>query len=202
MTATWVRSGVTGSERARPLHEPPPGTGYRDRVTSSPPGFPPIESLGFLSDGVVTALVSADASIEWMCIPRMDGPSVFGAILDRSAGHFRVGPAGGPVATSRRYLPGSLVLETTWDTATGTLVLTDALTVDETGRPDACLVRSLRCTAGEVAIEVGLRAVAGLRPGDGGACRADGGRPADGHRSAWSRATRGPSRARGKTSRS
>jgi GH15 family glucan-1,4-alpha-glucosidase len=122
-------------------------------VINSPPGFPPIESLGFLSDGVVTALVAADASIEWMCIPRMDGPSVFGAILDRSAGHFRVGPVGGPVATSRRYLPGSLVLETTWDTAIGTLVLTDALTVDETGRPDACLVRSLRCAAGEVDIE-------------------------------------------------
>ncbi len=122
-------------------------------MTSSPPGFPPIESLAFLSDGVVTALVSAEASVEWMCIPRMDGPSVFGAILDRSAGHFRVGPVGGPVATSRRYLPGSLVLETTWDTGTGTLVLTDALTIDETGHADACLVRSLRCTAGEVAVE-------------------------------------------------
>ena len=118
-------------------------------MINSPPGFPPIESLGFLSDGVVTALVAADASIEWMCIPRMDGPSVFGAILDRSAGHFRVGPVGGPVATSRRYLPGSLVLETTWDTAIGTLVLTDALTVDETGWPDACLVPNGSDDSGE-----------------------------------------------------
>jgi GH15 family glucan-1,4-alpha-glucosidase len=119
-----------------------------------PTGYPSIESLGFLSDGVVTALVSASGSVEWLCIPRMDSPSVFGAILDRRAGHLRVGPTGGPPATSRRYLPGSLVLETTWDTESGTLVVTDALTVDADGRPDASLVRWVRCTAGEVAIEV------------------------------------------------
>jgi len=127
--------------------------GYRDRV-SRPDEFPPIESLAFLSDGVVTALVTATGSVEWLCLPRMDGPSVFGAILDRHAGHFRIGPVGGPVATSRRYLPGSLVLETTWVTGTGTLVLTDALVVDEAGRSESCMVRTLRCTAGTLDIEV------------------------------------------------
>ena len=122
-------------------------------MRGNPSAYPPIESLGFLSDGVVTALVAADGSIEWLCIPRMDSPSVFGAILDRRAGHFWVGPAGGPVATSRRYLPGSLVLETTWNTDTGTLVVTDALAVDRDGRPDATLVRAIGCTAGRVAVE-------------------------------------------------
>ena len=116
--------------------------------------YPPIESLAFLSDGVVTALIGPDGSVEWLCLPRMDGPSVFGAILDRGAGHWRVGPAGGPLATSRRYLPGSLVLETTWVTDTGTLVLIDALTVDRSGRPDSCLVRSVHCLGGQVAVEV------------------------------------------------
>ena len=100
-------------------------------MTNHQDEFPPIESLAFLSDGEVTALVTATGSVEWLCLPRMDGASVFGAILDRRAGHFRIGPVGGPVATSRRYLPGSLVLETTWVTDTGTLVLTDGLTVDE-----------------------------------------------------------------------
>jgi alpha,alpha-trehalase len=123
-------------------------------VSSNLSGFPPIESLAFLSDGVVTALISSTGSVEWLCLPRMDGPSVFGAILDRGAGHFRIGPIGGPVATSRRYLPGSLVLETTWVIDTGTLVLTDALTLDQAGRPDSCLVRSIHCLAGEVTVEV------------------------------------------------
>jgi len=123
-------------------------------VSSNASGFPPIESLAFLSDGVVTALVTDAGSVEWLCLPRMDGPSVFGAILDRSAGHFRIGPVGGPVATSRRYLPGSLVLETSWVTETGTLVLIDALTVDRSGRPDSCLVRSVHCLDGQVTVEV------------------------------------------------
>ncbi len=124
-------------------------------------GYPPIESLAFLSDGVVTALVSATGSIEWLCLPRMDGPSIFGAILDRGAGHFRVGPMGSPVATARRYLPGSLVLETTWEADTGTLVLTDALTLDSQGRSDASLVRSLTCTTGSVSVEIDLVAAPG-----------------------------------------
>jgi alpha,alpha-trehalase len=121
---------------------------------SSVAGYPPIESLAFLSDGVVTALVTEDGSVEWLCLPRMDGPSVFGAILDRNAGHFRVGPAGGGPATARRYLPGSLVLETTWATEAGTLVVTDALTVDQHGRARGSLVRSIACTTGEVSVEV------------------------------------------------
>ena len=54
-------------------------------------------------------------------------PSVFGAILDRAAGHFRLGPYGVSVPAARRYLPGSLILETTWQTHTGWLIVRDAL---------------------------------------------------------------------------
>ena len=54
--------------------------------------FPPIADYAFLSDCENTCLISSSGSVEWLCVPRPDSPSVFGAILDRSAGHFRIGP--------------------------------------------------------------------------------------------------------------
>jgi hypothetical protein len=70
--------------------------------------FPPIADYSFLSDWETTCLISPAGSVEWLCVPRPDSPSVFGAILDRSAGHFRLGPYGVSVPSARRYLPGSL----------------------------------------------------------------------------------------------
>ena len=55
--------------------------------------YPPIADYAFLSDCEVTALVAPSGSVEWMCLPKMDGPSVFGALLDRDAGWFRFGPS-------------------------------------------------------------------------------------------------------------
>ena len=68
--------------------------------------FPPIASYGFLSDCETTALVAPSGNVEWLCLPRMDSPSVFGAILDRDAGTFAFGPEGVHVPADRRYLPG------------------------------------------------------------------------------------------------
>ena len=68
--------------------------------------FPPIADYGFLSDCETMALVAPSGNVEWMCLPRVDSPSVFGAMLDRSAGYFRIGPSGVGVPASRRYLPG------------------------------------------------------------------------------------------------
>src|SRR5215469_12860577 len=79
--------------------------------------YPPIADYGFLSDCEVTALVAPSGAIEWMCLPRMDCPSLFGAILDRSAGSFRFGPEDVEVPADRRYLPGTMVLETSWTAA-------------------------------------------------------------------------------------
>ena len=62
-------------------------------------------------------------------MPQFDSPSVLAAILDRDAGRFRLGPSDLQVPAARRYLPGSMILETTWKTRTGWLVVRDALTV-------------------------------------------------------------------------
>ena len=91
--------------------------------------FPPIAEYAFLSDCEVNALVSPAGRVEWLCLPRPDGRSVFGAILDRAAGSFRLGPTGFTVPAGRRYLPGTLVLETTWRTHTGWLLVRDALCI-------------------------------------------------------------------------
>ncbi len=87
--------------------------------------YPPIADYGFLSDCEVTALVAPSGSIEWMCLPRLDSPSVFGAILDRDAGWFRFGPEDMSVPADRRYLPGTMVLETSWDCGEGWIIVRD-----------------------------------------------------------------------------
>lgn len=91
--------------------------------------FPPIADYGFLSDCHTGALVAPDGTIEWLCPPRFDAPSVFGAILDRSAGGFRLGPSAMGVPAGRRYEPGTMILETTWMTPTGWVVVRDALVI-------------------------------------------------------------------------
>ena len=91
--------------------------------------FPDIGEYAFLSDCEVSALVAPDGSIEWLCLPRPDSPSVFGALLDRSAGFFRFGPTGIDAPNQRRYVPGTNVLETTWHTPTGWLIVWDLLVV-------------------------------------------------------------------------
>lgn len=130
--------------------------------------FPPIADYAFLSDCQTTALLAPDGSVEWLCLPRPDAPSVFGALLDRSAGHFRFGPAHATVPAERRYVPGSLVVETTWCTRRGWLVVHDALVMGPwTGhkrtqgfrRPpgdhvaQGILVRSALCIEGRVELE-------------------------------------------------
>ena len=91
--------------------------------------FPPIADYAFLSDCHTGALVAPDGSVEWMCLPRFDSPSVFGSLLDRRAGSFRVGPYGIVVPQSARYMPGTMILETTWMTPSGWIVVRDGLTI-------------------------------------------------------------------------
>jgi alpha,alpha-trehalase len=160
-------------------------------MPSAPDSFPPIGGYGFLSDCHTSALVSFDGAVEWLCLPRFDSPSVFGAILDRGAGHFTLRPRGVTVPISRRYIPGTLVIETTWVTDTGWLVVHDALSIaswtPSEGTPivshqsDQSLLRTVTCIDGEVEIEIECRprfdygrgAARWGEPG-GGACVATG----------------------------
>src|SRR5439155_24586243 len=81
---------------------------------------------GRLADCNTAPLVGRDGSIDWLCLPRYDSESIFARLLDADAGHWAIRPA---VAfrSERRYLPGTLVLETTFTTDTGAVRLTDAL---------------------------------------------------------------------------
>jgi alpha,alpha-trehalase len=134
--------------------------------TSADSPFPPIADYAFLSDCEVCALVASSGNVEWMCLPRMDGPSLFAAMLDRDAGWFRLGPADVVVPSGRRYLPGTLVLETTWGTPSGWAVTRDALLIgpwrhqarrSETQRrvptdhsASRVLLRTVRCLQGSI----------------------------------------------------
>jgi len=91
--------------------------------------FPPIADYAFLSDCENTCLVGPTGAIEWMCLPKPHDPSVFGTVLDRAAGSFRLAPADTAVPANRRYVPGTMVLATTWQTHTGWLSVRDFLAV-------------------------------------------------------------------------
>ncbi len=126
----------------------------------------PIGDYGFISDGEVTALVSPAGEVDWMCLPRMDSASTFGALLGRHAGTFRVAPVDLMVPAARRYLPGTMILETSWGTPGGWVIVRDALLIGpwrhEEHRSTThrrtptdyeaqhTLLRTIRCVSGEV----------------------------------------------------
>ena len=131
--------------------------------------YPPIAEYGLLSNCEQSCLVAPDGAVEWLCLPRPDSPSVFAALLDRSAGTFRFGPTAARVAQQRRYVPGTMVLETTWQTPTGWMTVQDFLPVgpgeDGVRRQDyhrapsdsgavGALVRIATCISGRVEVMV------------------------------------------------
>ena len=80
--------------------------------------FTPIGDYGLLADCNSAALVARDGSIDWLCLPRYDSDAIFARILDPDGGHWSIRPAG-EFSVERRYVPGSLVVETTFTTAGG-----------------------------------------------------------------------------------
>jgi GH15 family glucan-1,4-alpha-glucosidase len=91
--------------------------------------FPPIADYAFLSDCENSCLVAPTGAIEWLCLPKPHDPSVFGTILDRAAGSFRLAPVDSAVPAHRQYVPGTMVLATTWQTRSGWLIVNDFLAV-------------------------------------------------------------------------
>src|SRR5919199_4378298 len=88
--------------------------------------FTPIGDYGLLADCNSAALVARDGSIDWLCLPRYDSDAIFARILDPDGGHWSIRPAG-EFSVERRYVPGSLVVETTFTTAGGVVRLRDAM---------------------------------------------------------------------------
>ncbi len=138
-------------------------------MSASTSPFPPIADYAFLSNCHTGALVAPDGSVDWLCLPSFDAPSVFGNLLDRGAGRFRFGPYGINVPNGRGYVPGTNVMTTTWHTTSGWLLVHDALTMGPRKGPDTItphtrppadddadhvLVRTVECLEGSVEVEL------------------------------------------------
>jgi alpha,alpha-trehalase len=156
-----TRVDQTGVAPAGSGHSPPP----RDDA-----GSLPIAAYAMLSDCSSAALVGVDGSIDWLCMPRFDSPALLARLLDPDAGHWAIAPVD-EYTVERRYLPGTLVLETTFTTATGSVRLVDALAFAEGQRAHDLglqapheLLRSVEGVAGsvELAMELAPRPEYGL----------------------------------------
>ncbi|HSO98878.1 MAG TPA: glycoside hydrolase family 15 protein [Solirubrobacteraceae bacterium] len=154
---------------ARPSQPPQAESATMPQSAAAPSPFTPIAEYAFLSDCHTGALVAPDGTIDWLCTPKFDSPSVFGSLLDRGAGAFRLGPFGINVPSGRVYEPGTNTLITSWKTPTGWATTREALTMgprrgEDTVTPhtrppadedaDHMLVRTIGCVEGSVEIEL------------------------------------------------
>jgi GH15 family glucan-1,4-alpha-glucosidase len=160
---------VTAENAERTRQQEAPTAEARPRSAASLSPFPPIADYAFLSNCHTGALVAPDGAIGWLCVPRFDSPSVFGTLLDRQAGYFRLAPFGTDHPTARTYEPGTNIVATTWQTPTGWILVRDALTMGPQDGPDEItphtrppadadaehmLVRTVRCIEGSVEVEL------------------------------------------------
>src|SRR4051812_18084311 len=123
------------------------------------PAAEPIGDYAILGDGRSAALVSRSGSIDWLCWPRFDSPSLLGALLDPGAGFWRLAPER-VTGTERRYVPGTNVLETRFRCEGGELVLSEFMPVaseEDPGaplKPENEILRIARCDGGEVDLDM------------------------------------------------
>jgi alpha,alpha-trehalase len=148
---------------------PVPASSGAPQSAAAPSPFTPIADYGFLSNCHTGALIAPDGAIDWLCLPRFDSPSVFGSLLDRGAGAFRLGPFGINVPSGRTWEPGTNTLITAWKTPSGWAIVRDALVMGPRRGEDAVtphtrppadddaehtLVRVVQCIDGNVEIEL------------------------------------------------
>jgi GH15 family glucan-1,4-alpha-glucosidase len=129
-------------------------------IMQSPDAYPPIGDYALIGDGRSAALVARDGSLDWLCWPRFDSPSLFAALLDTArGGRFRVRPTGS-FRSERHYLPDTNVLETLFHTASGAVALRDLMPVASEKDKRAALMpehevlREIEGLAGQVELEV------------------------------------------------
>ncbi|MFE5793490.1 glycoside hydrolase family 15 protein [Streptomyces sp. NPDC056503] len=116
---------------------------------------PRIDDYALIGDLQTAALVGRDGSVDWLCLPRFDSAACFAALLgDEDNGHWRIAPQGATTCSSRRYLDDSLVLETLWETRTGTVKVTDFMPQRDRA-PD--VVRIVEGVSGRVEMSAVLR---------------------------------------------
>ena len=114
-------------------------------------GYLPVACYGLIGDGRSAALVGSDGSIDWLCLPRFDDPSLFGRLLDaRRGGHWQLAPRG-PYRVLQRYGDRSNVLETLFETRSGRVLLSDLMPLGA-GPAEPRVVRILECLSGEMTL--------------------------------------------------
>ena len=169
MASTSSKKQKAGSDGRAQEAEATPAAARPVQSAAAPSPFTPIANYAFLSDCHTGALVAPDGAIDWLCVPSFDSPSIFGSLLDRGAGAFRLGPFGINVPSGRTYEPGTNTVVTAWKTPSGWATVREALTVgprrgEDTITPhtrpptdeDAShvLVRTIACIEGHVEVEL------------------------------------------------
>ena len=118
-----------------------------DRI--GPGGYQPIENYGIIGDLHTTALVGMDGSIDWLCLPHHDSPSVFAAILDsEKGGRFKISPVGGEVTTKQLYWPDTNVLVTRFFTPDGVGEVTDYMPIGASAEGRHRIIRRVEVVRG------------------------------------------------------
>jgi GH15 family glucan-1,4-alpha-glucosidase len=124
------------------------------------PQISKIQDYAIIGNGRSAALISKQGAIDWLCWPRFDSASIFGAIIDpRIGGHWSIHPADDS-QIARRYIDNTNVLETTFSNSSGIMVLTDFMPVTSERKkaqrlwPEHELVRLLTCKSGEVPVVI------------------------------------------------
>jgi GH15 family glucan-1,4-alpha-glucosidase len=120
--------------------------------------FPPISDYAAIGDGRTVALISREGSLEWLCLPDLDSPSVFASLLDRAnGGSFDIRCHNGR-AVGRRYRPNTNILETEYESDTGRLLLVDFMPIvvarDNALQPERELIRIVYALSGEPIVNV------------------------------------------------